>query len=274
MHVDFISVLPEMFAPLLSCGVVGRAANGGAFSWRVLPLRAFATGRHRITDLPPFGGGAGMVMKVEPLVRAIRWATHNGPRTPAPPVDAVDTPSPPHRLESPQTRVLLMDAGGEVFNQRVAQELATAVTHLVLVCGRYEGVDERVKAHTDGALCVGEAVFTGGELPALLVADAVVRLLPGALGNPQSTVEESHGEDGLLEYPQYTRPREFEGVVVPDVLMGGNHKQVATWRRQQQLVRTRSRSPQRFEALDLGADDQALLDVADGKPPARARRRR
>jgi tRNA (guanine37-N1)-methyltransferase len=272
MHIDFLTLLPHMVAPVLQASVVGRACAAGRFTWRAVPVRAFATGRHRITDEPPFGGGAGMVMKVEPLVRAIRWAIHHGPEVPAPHADAHDT-----RVDTPgavkQGHVILMDPAGAPFTQDVARRLA-ALPHLVLVCGRYEGVDERVRSHVDEEIRVSEAVVTGGELPALVVADAVVRLLPGALGNPGSTLEESHA-GGLLEYPQFTRPREFEGMCVPDVLISGNHADVAQWRRQQSLLRTRERMPERFKTLQLSARDVRLLAQADGKvlsaisPPAK-----
>ena len=161
---------------------------------------------------------------------------------------------------------MLLDPIGITFNQPVATRYATTVDHLVLVCGRYEGVDERVRAHVDETLSVGDVVLTGGELPALCVVDAVVRLIPGALGNAESPQQESH-INGLLEHPQYTRPRTFEGVPVPDVLLGGNHKAIEAWRRQQSLVRTRALRPELLARVALSAADQRLLDDADGKPP-------
>lgn len=275
MHVDFVSVLPEMFGPILTHGVVGRAATQQGFTWRAIPLRAFATGKHRITDLAPFGGGAGMVLKPEPVVNAIRWCTHHGPQVPAPAVDAVDTPAPAARVRSPGVHVVLLDAGGTRFAQPVAWRLAQEVRHLVLVCGRYEGVDERIKADVDELLCVGDAILTGGELPALMVADAVVRLLPGTLGNPESAFIESL-QEGLLEYPQFTRPRVFEGQEVPPVLLSGNHDAVGKWRRQQMLLRTRAQRPHEFAQLALDRTDQKLLNQVDGIPdppkPKRVRR--
>lgn len=273
MHVDFISLMPEMFGPVLNTGVIGRAAVAQRFSWRAVPLRSFATGRHRVTDEPPFGGGAGMVMKPEPMVRAIRWATANGPSVPTPPLDAEGFAAPGERVRAPGTWVALLDPAGTPFTQDVAARYARSVEHLVLVCGRYEGVDERVKRDVDECLCVGDAVLTGGELPALMVADAVLRLLPGTLGNEHSVVEESHAQ-GLLEYPQYTRPREFEGEAVPDVLMGGNHALVARWRRKMALVKTRAARPDVFARLVLTPADQLLLDEADGKPPPPKKQKR
>jgi tRNA (guanine37-N1)-methyltransferase len=266
MHVDIITVLPELVEPVLKAGVVGRAGRDGTYTWRVIPLRAFAVGRHRITDEAPFGGGAGMVMKPQPLIRAIRWATHAGPEVVSPPVDAEDFPSPPARAHRDGLCVVLLDPGGQGFTQTVAARYAATLDHVVLVCGRYEGLDERVRTQVDETLSVGDVVLTGGELPALCVVDAVVRLIPGALGNAASPLEESH-VDGVLEYPQYTRPRDFEGMAVPEVLVGGNHAHVASWRRQQSLVRTRASRPELFARLTLTAQDQRLLDAADGKPP-------
>ena len=273
MHVDFLTLMPEMFGPVLNTGVIGRAAVAQRFSWRAVHIRSFATGRHRITDEAPFGGGAGMVMKAGPMVNAIRWATSNAADVPSPPLDAEGFPAPAERRRGPGVVVALLDPAGTPFTQSVASRFARTVEHLVLVCGRYEGVDERVKAQVDECLCVGDAVLTGGELPALMVADAVLRLLPGTLGNDQSVVEESH-TDGVLEYPHYTRPREFEGVEVPPVLMGGNHALVARWRRMQSLVKTRAARPDVFARLALTPADQLLLDEADGKPPPPKRKRR
>jgi len=272
MHLDFLTVIPQLIAPVLDASVVGRAQAGGLFTWRAVNVRAFASGKHRITDEPPFGGGPGMVLKVEPMVRAIRWCSHAVPTDAAPPVDTGPHDAPADRAQDPLRRVILLDPGGAPFTQQVARRYAT-LRHLIFVCGRYEGVDERVRAHVDESLCVGDAILTGGELPALMAADAVLRLLPGVLGNPDSAVEESH-ETGLLEYPQYTRPREFEGVPVPDILMGGDHGKVARWRRQQSLVRTRLLRPELFAQLTLTDTDQRLLDDADGKPPPPKKKKR
>jgi tRNA (guanine37-N1)-methyltransferase len=272
MHIDFVSVLPEMFAPVLAQGVVGRAATQQGFSWRAVPLRAFATGRHRAVDDSPYGGGAGMLLRPEPLVKAIRWCTGHGPDIPAPPLDAVDTPAPPDRVRAPGVHVVLMDAGGTRFTQGLARRFASQVHHLVLLCGRYEGVDERIKPHVDELVSVGDAILTGGELPAMMVADAVVRLLPGTLGNPESAFIESL-EEGLLEYPQYTKPRTFEGVDVPDVLLSGNHDAMARWRRQRMLLRTRAERPEDLARIPLSKLDQRLLNDADGKPPPPRRKR-
>lgn len=272
MHLDFLTVVPQLIGPTLDASVVGRAREGGLFTWRAVNIRAFAEGKHRITDEPPFGGGPGMVLKVDPIVRAIRWCSHAAASDPAPSVESGPHPAPPARREDPRRRVILLDAGGTPFTQQVARRYAT-LDHLIFVCGRYEGFDERVRPHVDEALCVGDAILTGGELPALMVADAVLRLLPGVLGNPESADEESH-EEGLLEYPQYTRPREFEGVGIPEILLGGDHAKIARWRRQQSLVRTRALRPELFARLTLTEQDQRLLDDADGKPPPPKKKKR
>lgn len=265
MHLDFLTVIPEFIPPVLQASVVGRAALDGVFSWRAVNVRAFASGKHRLTDEPPFGGGPGMVMKVEPMVRAIRWCAGTPGNIPAPAVETGPHDAPLERALSPKRKVVLLDAGGTVFNQAMAREWAQ-LDQLIFVCGRYEGVDERVRAHVDLSVSIGDMVLTGGELAALLMADALVRLIPGALGNAQSIVQESH-EDGLLEYPQYTRPRSFEGVDVPEILLSGDHAKVARWRRQQSLVRTRTLRPTEFAGRTLEKPDQLLLDDADGKPP-------
>jgi tRNA (guanine37-N1)-methyltransferase len=265
LHFDFITVLPEMVGPVMETGVVGRAVTADRITSRVVPLRAFTTDKHRLTDEPPFGGGAGMVLKPDPVVRAIRWATHTPPLVPGPPPDARNVPAPPDRAHRPGLSVILMDPAGPRFTQEVARQLVT-FTHLVLVCGRYEGVDERVRAHVDQELSAGDFVLSGGELAALVMADAVARLVPGTLGNAASLLGESHTSE-LLEPPSYTRPRLFEGAAVPDILLSGDHARVDAWRRQQSLLKTRARQPERFSSLVLSDADQALLAQADGLPP-------
>ena len=264
MHFDFVSVLPEIVGPVMEAGVVGRAVTQSRITFRVVPLRAFAAGKHRLTDEPPFGGGAGMVLKPEPLIRAIRWATHAPPTTPGPAFDARDVEAPPDRARRPGLRVVLMDPAGPRFTQEVARRLVH-LDHVVLVCGRYEGIDERVRAHVDEELSVGDFILSGGELAALAMADTVARLVPGTLGNAASLQGESHSAD-LLEPPSYTRPRDFEGAPVPEVLLSGDHARVEAWRRQQSLLKTRARAPDRFSALTLSAADERLLAEADGRP--------
>jgi tRNA (guanine37-N1)-methyltransferase len=214
---------------------VARAIAGGIVDLRVHDLRDWTTDRHRTADDRPFGGGAGMVMKPEPLFAAIE------------------------ALAGDDSHVVLMTPQGQSFDQRQAQALASR-PRLLFVCGHYEGVDDRVREHAvHQELSVGDYVLSGGELPAMVVIDAVVRLLPGALGSPESLVDESHAA-GLLEYPQYTRPAEFRGWRVPDVLLSGDHGAVARWRREQAVRRTIERRPDLARAAGiLPADNPPLL---------------
>jgi tRNA (guanine37-N1)-methyltransferase len=237
LETDVLTIFPHMFPGALGDSITGRALEAGLARLRAVDIRDFATDRHRSTDDYPYGGGPGMVMRPEPLLAAI---------------DSVRRPS---------SRVLLMSPAGRRFSQSIAADLAGA-THLILVCGRYEGVDERVTALAQAEeLSIGDFVLTGGELAAMVVLDAVIRLLPGVLSTSDAWRDESHAREGLLEYPQYTRPVEFRGLRVPDVLLSGHHAQVAAWRRLQALKRTRARRPElltadhlaelaRFDALD------------------------
>ena len=207
---------------LLGESMLRIAREKGLADIRLRNLREWAPGKHRVTDEPPYGGGAGMVIKVEPIFNALA------------------------ELRRPESRVILLSAQGARFDQAVARRLATE-KHLVLISGHYEGVDQRVADHlVDEELCIGDYVLTNGTLAALVVSDAVVRLLPGVLGDAMSAEDESFSH-GLLEYPHYTRPAEFEGWPVPEVLLGGNHAAIEDWRRAQSLARTRQRRP------DLGA---------------------
>ena len=218
MRIDVITIFPGMLKGFLEESMLKRASAMGAVDFRVIDLRDFTTDVHRTTDDRPFGGGPGMVMKPEPLF------------------DAVES------VASSEARVVLMTPQGRVFNQSVATELA-AEQHLIFVCGHYEGVDERVRERlvTD-EISVGDYILTNGALPAAVISDAVVRLLPGVLGGEGATEDESFS-DGLLEYPQYTRPAVFREMGVPDILRSGNHELIAEWRQEQAEVRTRSRRP-------------------------------
>jgi tRNA (guanine37-N1)-methyltransferase len=222
LEVDVLTLFPSMVAGPLSESIPGRIQEKGLADVRVHDLREFGLGRHRSVDDTPYGGGAGMVMRVEPIIAAIE------------------------SVRRPDSVVILMDPGGEVFDQRRAGELA-ARSHLVFVCPRYEGVDERIRAFVDLELSIGDYVVSGGELPALVVIDAVMRLLPGAI-DELSTTEESFST-GLLEYPQYTRPPSFRGMDVPEILTSGDHGAVARWRHERAVERTRARRP------DLLAED-------------------
>ena len=219
MLIETLSVFPELFEPYMSTSIMGRARKAGLFEFAAHDLRDWTHDRHRTVDDEPYGGGAGMLMKVAPLHEAITDLSSRGGTRP---------------------RVVFFTPCGERFTQETAERLA-ACDRLLLVCGRYEGMDERAYDLADERLCIGDYVLTGGELPALVVADAVVRLIPGALGDEMSNVDESFATGdagGLLEYEQYTRPAEFEGRTVPDILLSGDHAKVDAWRRSNALERT------------------------------------
>lgn len=237
MRIDLLTLFPEFFDSPLNQSMLRRAQALGKVSFRVLNLRDYAHDRHKVTDDRPFGGGPGMVMKPEPLVAAIRSV----------------------RQEDPDTRVILLSPAGRLFDQEVAAELAHC-SALLLVCGHYEGVDDRVRHFIDDEISIGDYILTGGEIPALVVVDAVTRLIPGVLGGEGATAEESF-QTGLLEYPHYTRPRDFEGLTVPDVLLGGDHARIARWRREQALLRTRKLRPDLLEKAPLSSEDQEFLTI-------------
>jgi len=235
MKIDIVTLFPEMVEPALGASMLGRARQRGLVDIRVANLRDYAEGKHRVTDDYPFGGGGGMILKPEPLFAAVE------------------------ALRTPDARVILMDPRGRLFTQAVAEELGGAL-HLVLLCGRYEGVDERVSERVaDEALSIGDYVLTGGELPALVVTDAVVRRLPGVLGGEGAAERESFA-DGLLEPPQYTRPEEFRGARVPAVLLSGDHARIARWRRTQALYRTWRARPELLERAALAAEERELVE--------------
>jgi tRNA (guanine37-N1)-methyltransferase len=232
MRLDIVTLFPEVMAPYLAASVLGRAREAGLVDLRLVQLRDFADDRHRTVDDTPYGGGKGMVLKVEPLHRAIA------------------------SLRDEDSRVVLMTPRGRLFRQEDARRLA-AERHLILVAGHYEGVDERVGRFVDEELSIGDYVLTGGELPALVVADAVIRLLPGVL--PEGAAEEESFADGLLEYPHYTRPRVFLGLEVPEVLLSGDHAAIARWRRQERLRATLERRPDLLRGTRLTPEDRLLL---------------
>jgi tRNA (guanine37-N1)-methyltransferase len=226
LRIDILTLFPEMFAPVLGTSIPKRAAEKGLVEYRLTNIRDFATDAHQSVDDKPFGGGPGMVMMCQTVFDAVAAAERQDPR--------------------PATRVLLTPQG-RLFDQATAQELAGR-ERLLLIAGHYEGFDERI---VDGLkpleLSIGDYVLSGGELAAMVVVDAVVRLLPGALGAATGAHDETFA-DGLLEYPQYTRPREFAGMPVPDVLLGGNHAAIARWRLEQRKIRTRQRRPDLWQA--------------------------
>ena len=236
MEFDVFTLLPEVFPPYLESSILQRARQRGLIDVRVHNIRDWAADKHHVTDDEPYGGGGGMVMKVEPVFAAVESVL--GPETRFP--------------------VILLTPQGRVFNQKVAMEL---VQHprLALLCGRYEGVDERIREHlvTD-EISIGDYVLTGGELPALILIDAVSRLLPGVLGDPDGAADDSHAT-GLLEYPHYTRPPEYRGWKVPDILVSGDHAKIAKWRREQSLRRTLIRRPDLLESAPLSETDRKVL---------------
>lgn len=236
MTFDILTLFPGMFSGPLSESIVGRAAAGGLIEIGLHNIRDFAVDRHRTVDDAPYGGGAGMVMKVEPLAACIEQV----------------------KAKRPEATVLLTSPRGLPFNQELARKLAEA-PGLIIICGRYEGIDERVtELFVDQEVSLGDFVLTGGELAAMAIVDAVARLLPGVLGSDASAHDESF-TDGLLEYPQYTRPPEFRGLAVPDVLMSGNHAEVALWRRRQALLRTLAVRPELLDGVELTESERELL---------------
>jgi tRNA (guanine37-N1)-methyltransferase len=242
MRYDVLTLFPGMISAYLQEGILARAAKGGLIRVEITDIRDYARGPHRNTDDRPFGGGDGMVMKPGPLYRALDSVPRAGRKS----------------------LVILLTPQGEPFTQRMAWELSE-VDQLILVCGRYEGVDERIrKLAIDRELSVGDYVLSGGELGALIVMDAVSRLIPGVLGGERSNKEDSF-EDGLLEYPQYTRPRIFQGEGVPEVLLSGNHEKIRRWRRTQSLKRTLEKRPDLLRSASLSPEDEEILAKLDKK---------
>jgi tRNA (guanine37-N1)-methyltransferase len=247
VRIDIVTLFPGMLEAPLAESILGRARARGLVDIRVHDLREHATGRHRVTDEPPFGGGGGMILKPEPLAGAIEALRATG---------------------SASAHVILLGPAGRRFNQVVAREMARR-PHLVLVCGRYEGVDERVSEQlVDEELSIGDYVLTGGEPAALVVADAVTRLLPGVLGDEDAAARDSFAR-GLLEHPQYTRPEVFRGAAVPEVLRSGDHGRIARWRTLMSLWRTWQRRPDLLETADLTPEEQKWTDAfRQGRTPA------
>ena len=229
MEFHVITLFPEMFESPLAAGMVARAVKSGLVSITPHPLRPFGLGAYRQVDDTPYGGGSGMVMRPEPLAAAIEHVT----------------------AQRPNLWRILMTPQGDLLDQARVRELAARRPGLMLIAGRYEGIDERVRSLVDCELSIGDYVLSGGELAALVVIEAVTRLIPGLLGNPDSIREESFSE-GMLEYPQYTRPEEFRGIRVPGVLLSGDHERIRLWRAEQALARTRKRRPDLLERRKRG----------------------
>ena len=241
LEVDILTLFPGMCSGYLGESILGKAREAGLLEARVSDIRDHAAGRHRVADDAPYGGGAGMVMKPEPLTEAIEAA----------------------RARLPGAWVVLLGPRGRRLDQALARRFAEH-GKLILVCGRYEGVDERVVAAIDMEVSLGDFVLTGGELAALCLVDAAARLVPGVLGNEESAGSESFAsEEALLEHPHYTRPPEYRGLKVPEVLLSGDHRRIARWRRRESLRATRERRPDLFEKLRLDDADLRLIDGRD-----------
>jgi len=237
MRFDIFTLLPEVFPSYLESSILKRAVERGLIEVRIHNIRDYAHDKHHTTDDTPYGGGGGMVMKPEPIFEAI---------------ESELTPQ-------PVCPVIMLTPQGRVFDQRVADELSRHA-QIALICGRYEGIDERIRAHlVSDEISIGDYVLTGGELPALLVVDAVARLLPGVLGDPTGAQDDSHAS-GLLEYPHYTRPPEFRGEKVPDILLTGDHAKIEKWRREQSLLRTLQRRPDLLKKAELTEKERKFVE--------------
>ncbi|MFL6277427.1 MAG: tRNA (guanosine(37)-N1)-methyltransferase TrmD [Blastocatellia bacterium] len=236
MRFDIVTIFPEIFRGVFEFGIIRRAVEAGLIEINLHDLRDYTFDRHRQVDDRPFGGGAGMVMKPEPLFRAIEAVTH----------------------AASDATVVMLSPQGRLLTQPVVEELAGR-KQVVLICGRYEGVDERVVEQlADDEISIGDYVLSGGEIPAMVIVDAVTRLIPGALGCNESAERESFA-DGLLDYPHYTRPAEYRGLKVPDVLVGGHHGEIEKWRRRKAMEKTLSSRPDLLERRALSEDERRLL---------------
>lgn len=237
MEIHVITIFPEVFPPVLTVGIVGRAQRAGIATIFVHDLRKHTHDRHRTVDDAPFGGGPGMVMRPEPLF------------------EAMDSIAP-----APGTPVVVLTPQGRPFNQRDAERLS-AHESVVFICGRYEGIDERARTSlATEELSIGDYVLTGGELPALVIIDSLIRLLPGAMGHGQEAIADDSHTSGLLQYPQYTRPAEYRGKVVPDILLSGDHAAISKWRRREALRRTLTRRNEMLSVIELSAADNKMLE--------------
>jgi tRNA (guanine37-N1)-methyltransferase len=240
VFIDILTIFPEMFQGPFSESIVKRAQEKDLVNIRISDIRAYALDRHKTVDDYPFGGGAGMLMKPEPIF------------------DAVDDVRRRAEGSSSKPFIIMLCPQGEVFSQPMAQELAQK-EHLILICGHYEGMDERVREHlVDAEISIGDYILTGGELPAMVIVDAVTRLIPGVLGSASSAQTESF-TDNLLDYPQYTRPREYRGHAVPDVLLSGDHERIRIWRRKEAIRKTWLKRPDLIKSEELDAEGKKLL---------------
>lgn len=238
MRIDILTLFPEMFESPFSYSIVKRALDGGHVEINPMSFRKYGVGKQQMVDDTPYGGGAGMLLKPEPIFEAIEEITEKHPDT--------------------NKRVILMDPAGKPFDQEMAEEFSKE-EHLVFICGHYEGYDERIRSLVTDEVSLGDYVLTGGELAAMVMVDATVRLLPGVVGNKDSILEDSHST-GLLEHPHYTRPASYKGMDVPEVLMNGNHAKIDEWRQKESLRRTFERRPDLIEMLNLSIEEQEWLE--------------
>lgn len=237
LHVHIFTLFPEFFSGPLDVSIAKRAQENGLINIEIINIRDFSRDKHKKVDDYPYGGGCGMVMKPEPIYDAVDFAKK--------------------AVTSNNKSIILLSPQGKVFNHKIAQELSSK-EHLIFICGHYEGVDERVKAIITDEISLGDYVLTGGEIPALAIIDATSRYIPGVLGCSQSSEEESFSY-GLLEYPQYTRPKEYKGLKVPEILLSGNHEKIRLYRRREALIKTYKNRPDLFAKLELTKEDIELL---------------
>jgi len=238
INFEILSIFPEMFASPLNFSLLKKAQDKGIINISLHDIRNWAEDKHKMTDDAPYGGGCGMVMKLEPIEKALAAVK---------------------KKQKENSTVVLMTPQGEIFNQKIAQELS-AKKRIIIICGRYEGIDERIREHlVDREISIGDYILTGGELAAMVLIDAVSRFIPDVLGNPQSTQSESFSQN-LLEYPQYTRPSNYKGWAVPEVLLSGNHADIELWRKKESLRRTYKQRPDLLKKMKLSAEDKKILD--------------
>jgi tRNA (guanine37-N1)-methyltransferase len=249
MRIDILTLFPSMLSPLEE-SIIGKAKAKGIIDVVVTDIRSFAKDKHKTADDTPYGGGAGMVMKPELVFEAVKHIKSEilNPKS--------ETNS-KFKIRNPKQKIILLTPAGKTLNQEVAKDLAK-YEHLILICGHYEGVDERVKALVDEEISIGDYVLTGGELPAMVIVDVVSRFIPGVLGDESSSKEDSFSH-GLLEYPQYTKPGSYLNENVPGILMGGNHKNIAEWRREQAVINTFYKRPDLLPGADLTLSDMETL---------------
>jgi tRNA (guanine37-N1)-methyltransferase len=244
MKFDIFTILPEVFIPYINSSILAKANQKKLIEICIHDIRSFTTDKHHVTDDTPYGGGGGMVMKPEPIFTAIETVLGTLPQCP----------------------IILLSPQGKVLDQDMAYKLVEH-DHIALICGRYEGFDERIREHlVTEEISIGDYVLTGGELPAMILVDVLARLVPGVLGDPDGAADDSHAS-GLLEYPHFTRPPEYRGWKVPDVLLSGNHAEINRWRRQQALLRTFKRRPDMLEKADLSPEDKEFLRSIEEEIP-------